>query len=82
MGLGVISQLQDHHRFPPAEALSVVADAIRSVQQRGDRAKIDVEELEQAQEQVNAYLTFRERKFQRQQVNAELSQLQMERREG
>jgi hypothetical protein len=38
-------QLQDHHRFPPTEALSVLADAIRSVQQRGDRAEIDLEEL-------------------------------------
>jgi hypothetical protein len=73
-------RLQDHHRFPPTDAVSVLAETIRSVQQRGDRAEIDLEELGQAQEQVNAYLTFRERKFQRQQVNAELNQLQMERR--
>jgi hypothetical protein len=68
-------QLQDHHRFPPTEAVSVLVETIRSVQQRGDRAEIDLEELEQAQEQVNAYLAFRERRFQRQQVNAELWQL-------
>jgi len=68
-------RLQDHHRFPPTEAISVVADAIRSVQQRGDRAEIDLDELAQAQEQVNAYVVFRERKFQRQQVNAALGQL-------
>ncbi|MBV9038700.1 MAG: hypothetical protein JO182_29705, partial [Acidobacteriaceae bacterium] len=73
-------QLQDHHRFPPTDAVSVLAETIRSVPQRGDRAEIDREELEQAQEQVSAYLTFRERKFQRQQVNTELNQLQMERR--
>jgi len=68
-------RLQDHHRFPPTEAVSVLAETIRSVQQRGDRAEIDLEELERAQERVNAYLAFRERKFQRQQVNAELEQL-------
>lgn len=68
-------QLQDHHRFPLTEALSVLADAIRSVQQRGDRAEIDLEELEQAQQRVNSYLVFRERKFERQRVNAALRQL-------
>jgi hypothetical protein len=52
------------------------------VLQRGDRAGIDLEVLEQAQEQVDAYLEFRERKFQRQQVNAELSQLLLERRKA
>jgi len=51
------------------------------VLQRGDRADIDLEELKQAQERVNAYLEFHERKFQRQQANAELSQLLLERRE-
>ena len=75
-------QLQDHHRFPPADALSVLAETIQSVLQRGDRAGIDLEVLEQAQEQVDAYLEFRERKFQRQQVNAELSQLLLERRKA
>jgi Plasmid pRiA4b ORF-3-like protein len=73
-------QLQDHHRFPPTDALSVLAETIHSVLQRGDRAAIDLEELEPAQERVDAYLKFRERKFQRQQVNAELSQLLLERR--
>jgi hypothetical protein len=68
-------QLQDHHRFPPTEAVSVLAETIRSVQQRGNRAEIDLEELEEAQEQVNVYLTFRERKFKRQRVNAALGQL-------
>jgi len=68
-------QLQDHHRFPPTDAVSVLAETIRSVQQRGDRAEIDLEELEQAQERVSAYLAFRERKFERQRVNAVLGQL-------
>ena len=45
-------QRQDYHRFPPAEAISVLTEAIRSVQQRGDRAEIDLEELEQAQHRV------------------------------
>jgi hypothetical protein len=67
-------QLQDHHRFPPSDALLVLAETIQSVLQRGDRAEIDLEELEQAQKRVDAYLAFRERKFRRQQVNAELSQ--------
>lgn len=75
-------RLQDHHQFPPIEAVSVLTDAVRSVQQRGDRAEIDVEELEQAQEQVNTYLAFRERKFQRQQVNTELEQLPLARRKA
>jgi hypothetical protein len=73
-------QLQDHHRFPPTDALSVLAETIQSVLQRGNRAEIDLEELEPAQERVDAYLKFRERKFQRRQVNAELSQLWLERR--
>ena len=75
-------QLQDHHRFPPTEAVSVLAETIRSVQQRGDRTEIDLEELEQAQEQVNAYLAFRERKFERQRVNAALGQLPLARRKA
>jgi hypothetical protein len=68
-------RLQDHHRFPPTEAVAVLAETIQSVQQRGDRAEIDLEELEQAQQRVNTYLTFRERKFERQEVNAVLGQL-------
>lgn len=51
------------------------------MQQRGDRAEIDLHELEEPQEQVNAYWAFRERKFQRQQVNTELGQLRLVRRE-
>jgi Plasmid pRiA4b ORF-3-like protein len=47
-------RLQDHYRFPPTEAVSVLAGAIRSAQQRGDRAKIDLEEPEQAQQRVNS----------------------------
>jgi hypothetical protein len=58
----------------------VLAETIRSVQQQGDRAEIDLEELEQAQERVNAYLAFRERKFERQRVNAALGQLPLARR--
>ena len=68
-------RLQDHHRFPPTEALAVLAETIRSVQSRGDRAEIDLEELEQAQQRVSTYLMFRERKFERQRVNAALGQL-------
>jgi len=75
-------QLQDHHRFPPTDALSVLAETIQRVLQRGDRTEIDFEELEEAQERVDAYLAFRERNFQRQQVNTELSQLLLERREA
>ena len=75
-------ELQDHHRFPTTDALSVLAETIHSVLQRGDRAEIDLEELEPAQERVDAYLKFRERKFQRQQVNAELRQLWLERRQA
>ena len=75
-------QLQDHHRFPPRDALSVLAETIHNVLQQGNRAEVDLEELEPAQEQVEAYLEFRERKFQRQQVNTELNQLSLSRREA
>jgi hypothetical protein len=81
-GVWRYQQLQDHHRFPPAEAISVLVETIRSVQQRGDRAGIDLEELEQAQQRVNAYLAFRERKFKRQPVNAALGQLALARRKA
>jgi hypothetical protein len=58
-------QLQDHHRFPPRDALLVLAKTIHNVLQQGNRAEVDLQELEPAQERVDAYLEFRERKFQR-----------------
>ena len=34
-------RLQDHHRFPPTEAIAVLAETVWSVKQRGDRAEVD-----------------------------------------
>ncbi len=49
-------RLQDHYRFPPLEALSVLAETAQSVFRNGSRAGIDLEELEEATDRVEAYL--------------------------
>lgn len=43
----------------------------------GSRAGIDLEELEDATGRVEAYLTFRDRKFDRRELNAGLSGLNL-----
>jgi Plasmid pRiA4b ORF-3-like protein len=68
-------RLQDHYKFPPLEALSVLAETAQSVFSNGSRAGIDLEELEEATHRVEAYLRFRDRKFDRQRLNRELSKL-------
>ena len=67
--------LQDHYKFPPLEALAVLAETTQSVLRNGSRAGIDLEELEEATDRVEAYLRFRDRKFDRQKLNRELSEL-------
>ena len=49
-------QLQDHYKFPPLEAMSLLAETTQSVLKNGSRAEIDLEELEDATGQVEAYL--------------------------
>ena len=68
-------RLQDHYRFPPLEALSVLAETTQSVFRNGSRAGIDLEELEEATDRVEAYLRFRDRNFDRRKLNHELSGL-------
>ncbi len=68
-------RLQDRYKFPPLEALSVLAETAQSVFRNGSRAGIDLEELEEATHRVEAYLRFRDRKFDRQKLNRELSEL-------
>ena len=68
-------RLQDHYKLPPLEALSVLAETTQSVFRNGSRAGIDLEELEEATHRVEAYLRFRDRKFDRQKLNRELSEL-------
>jgi hypothetical protein len=68
-------RLQDHYTFPPLEALSMLAETAQSVVSNGSRAGIDLEELEEATHRVEAYLRFRDRKFNRQRLNRELSEL-------
>ena len=67
-------RLQDHYRLPHLEALSVLAETAQSVFRNGSRAGIDLEELEEATHRVEAYLRFRDRKFDRQKLNRELSE--------
>jgi hypothetical protein len=59
-------RLQDHYKLPPLE---------ESVFRNGSRAGIDLEELEDATHRVEAYLRFRDRKFDRQKLNREFSGL-------
>jgi Plasmid pRiA4b ORF-3-like protein len=68
-------RLQDHYKLPPLEALSVLAETAQSVFRNGSRAGIDLEELEEATHRVEAYLRFHDRKFDRQKLNRELSEL-------
>jgi Plasmid pRiA4b ORF-3-like protein len=68
-------RLQDHYKFPPLEALSVLTETTQSVFRNGSRAGIDLEQLEEATDRVEAYLRFRDRKFNREQLNRELSEL-------
>jgi Plasmid pRiA4b ORF-3-like protein len=68
-------RLQDHYRFPPLEALSVLAETTQSVFRNGSRAGIDLEEFEEATHRVEAYLRFRDRNFDRRKLNHELSEL-------
>src|SRR5271157_1453057 len=70
-------QLQDHYKFPPLEAMSLLAETTQSVLKNGSRAEIDLEELEDATGRVEAYLTFRDRKFDRRELNAGLSELNL-----
>src|SRR5271165_903322 len=65
-------QLQDHYKFPPLEAMSLLAETTQSALKNGSRAEIDLEELEDATGRVEAYLTFRDRKFDRRELNAGL----------
>jgi hypothetical protein len=67
--------LQDHYKFPPVEALSMLAETAQCVFSNGSRAGMDFEELEEATHRVEAYLQFRDRKFDRQRLNRELSEL-------
>ena len=64
-----------HYKFPPLEALSALAETAQSVFSTGSRAGIDFDELEDATDRVKAYLRFRDRKFDRQKLNRELSGL-------
>jgi hypothetical protein len=57
------------------EALSMLAETAQSVFSNGSRAGIDLEELEEATARVEAYLRFRDRKFDRKRLNRELSEL-------
>src|SRR5258705_3585217 len=57
------------------QAPSVLAETAQSVFRNGSRAGIDLEELEEATHRVEAYLRFRDRKFDRQKLNRELSEL-------
>ena len=68
-------RLQDHYKFPPLAALAVPAETAQSVFSTGSRAGIDLDELEDATHRVEAYLRFRDRKFDRQKLNRELSEL-------
>jgi len=68
-------RLQDHYKLPPLEALSVFAETTQSVFRNGSRAGIDFEELEEATPGIEAYLRFHNRKFDRQKLNRELSEL-------
>ena len=70
-------QLQDHYKFPPLEAASLLAETTQSVLKNGSRAGIDLEELADATGRVEAYLTFRDRKFDRRELNAGLSGLNL-----
>ena len=49
-------RLQDHCKFPPLEALSMLAETAQSVVSNGSRAGINLEELEEATHRVEAYL--------------------------
>jgi hypothetical protein len=68
-------RLQDHYKLPPLEALSVLTETTQSVFRNDSRAGIDLEELEDATHRVEAYLRFRDRKFDRQMLNRELSEM-------
>jgi hypothetical protein len=70
-------QLQDHYKFAPLEAASLLAEITQSVLKNGSRAGIDLEELAEATGRVEAYLTFRDRKFDRRELNAGLSGLNL-----
>jgi len=70
-------QLQDQYKFPPLEAASLLAETTQSVLKKGSRAGIDLEELADASGRVEAYLTFRDRKFDRRELNAGLSGLNL-----
>jgi hypothetical protein len=61
------------YKFPPLEAMSLLAETTQSVLKSGSRAEIDLEELEDATGRVEAYLTFRDRKFDRRELNAGLT---------
>jgi hypothetical protein len=70
-------QLQDHYKFAPLEAASLLAEITQSVLKNGSRSGIDWEELAEATGRVEAYLAFRDRKFDRRELNAGLSKLNL-----
>ena len=70
-----ITSAQDHYKLPPLEGLSVLAETAQSVFRNGSRGGIDLEELEESTHRVYTYLRFRDRKFDRQKLNRELSEL-------
>ncbi len=70
-------QLHDHYKFAPLEAASLLAEITQSVLKNGSRAGIDLEELAEATGRVEAHLVFRNRKFDRRELNAGLSGLNL-----
>jgi len=57
--------------------VSLLAGITQSVLKNGSRAEIDLGELEDATERLEAYLTFRDRKFDRRELNAGSSGLNL-----
>jgi len=53
----------------------VLAETTQNVFRNDSRVGIDLEELEDATHRVEAYLRFRDQKFDRQRLNRELSKL-------
>jgi len=55
-GVWGYQQLQDHYKFPPLEAASLLAEATQSALKNDSRAGIDLEELADATGRVQSYL--------------------------